>query len=131
MQRAAYVMVGLSSMVIAGVLAFFLYHSHSGPQLTTPFQAVQMSNGQVFFGRLSQAGSAYPALHEVYLLQGKTNPETKQVTNFLVKRAQDWQGEDAIFLNARHIMAVEAVKPGSSIDKLIQDSRKGTTEPSK
>lgn len=127
MRQSSYVIIAL---VVAGLFAFFLWQTdplRSGPALTTPFQVVQMTNGQVFFGRLSQERSAFPALREVYVLQSKTNPETKQVTNILIKRAQDSQGEDVIFLNARHIVAVEAVKPGSNMDKLIQESRKATT----
>lgn len=133
-QEIASMIIAVSCMVIAGLLAVIVYQNwqlRPRPELTTSFQAVQMTNGQVFFGRLERAGSAFPGLREVYLLQTKTNPETKQVTNTLVKRAQDWQGSDAMFLNAAHIIAIDPVKPGSNLDKLLQQSRDAAVAPGK
>ena len=133
-QETAYAIIALTGMVIIVLLALLVYQNWQlhpeQPELTAPFQAVQVTTGQVFIGRLERVGSSgFPGLREVYMLQSKVNPETKQVTNTLVKRAPDWQGADTMFLNAAHILVIEPVRPGSNIDKLIQQSRSAPSAP--
>ena len=134
MRQAAHMIIALSCVVIAGLLAVVVYQNsqlRSQPDITTPFKVVQMTNGQVFLGRLQGAGSAFPALRDVYLFQSKTSSETKQVTSTLIKRVKDAEGTDEIFLNAAHIQAIEPVKPGSNIDNLLQQTRSAAAAASK
>ncbi|MES2565048.1 MAG: hypothetical protein V4637_20345, partial [Pseudomonadota bacterium] len=85
---------------------------------------------QIFFGRLDDLGSRFPILRDVYSLQTKTHPQTKEVTNVLVRRAQDGQGVDGMRFNAIHILSIEPVKPGSNVDKMIQQAQKGADDAS-
>ena len=119
----------LSAIAIACFLAILVYQNsqlHTRPDLSTPYHAVQMANGQIYIGQLEGAGTAFPSLREVYTIQTRTHPETKQPTNMLIKRAQEGNEADAIFLNGSQILTIEPVRPGSNIDKLIQQARGAT-----
>jgi len=94
----------------------------AGPPLTTTYQAIVMTNGQLFFGKLQQAGSRFPVLTDVHIIQTQTNPETKQVSNVLVKRGKEAHAPDRMVLNAQQILIIEPVTPGSQIEKLLQES---------
>jgi hypothetical protein len=93
------------------------------PKFTTEYQAVFMDNGQVFFGKLEQAGSDYPLLRDVYYVQSQSNPETKQVTSMLIKRGKEWHSPDVMYLNARHIVVIEPVAPDSRVAQLIKEAK--------
>ena len=116
--------VGL--FVIAGLLAALLVVEVRGrwrPSLTTPYQAVILTNGQTLFGRLQKAGSAYPVLEDVFYIQTQTNPETKQSSMILVKRGREWHEPDSTTINAAHILFIEPVKPESRLGKLIAEHK--------
>jgi hypothetical protein len=117
--------VVLAIVVILGAAAF-LVGRHRRPRFTTPYQAVLLTNGSVYFGKLQDYGTRYPVLLDVYYVQSATNPETKQVTNVLVHRGKELHAPDRMYLNPRHIVLVEPVGPNSKIAELIaQDKAKG------
>jgi hypothetical protein len=91
--------------------------------MTTPYQAVLLSNGSAYFGKLEGLGTAYPVLREVFYVQSVTNPETKQVSNVLVKRGKEWHAPDRMILNANMIVFVEPVTPGSRVAQLISEAK--------
>src|SRR5713226_1918799 len=80
------------------------------PSLTTPYQAVILTNGQTLFGRLERVGSAYPTLVDVFYIQNQVNPETKQISMSLVKRGKEWHEPDYTTISAAHILLIEPVK---------------------
>ena len=95
MQKAAVFVIAILGIVITGLLAALVQQNSrvaAEPQLTTPWSGVLLTNGQAFFGRLEKAGSAFPVLRDVYYVRSQVNQETKQVTNTLVKRGQEWHG---------------------------------------
>ena len=95
------------------------------PRFTTPYQAVLLTNGSVYFGKLQDYGTAHPMLLDVYYVQSATNPDTKQVTNMLVHRGKELHAPDRMYLNPRHIVLVEPVGPNSKVAELIaQDKAK-------
>lgn len=91
--------------------------------LDSDYQAVFMTGGQVFFGRLEGAGSPYPVLREVYYVQNQVNPETKQSTTVLLRRGKEWHGPRSMVLNAQHILMIESVSPDSKVAQLINQAR--------
>jgi hypothetical protein len=93
---------------------------HRGPEITTPYAAVLLDNGQVYYGKLTNAGSRFPELTDVYYIQNQVNQETKVVTNVLVRRGNEWHGPDRMFLNERHIIFIEPVGTNSKVAELIQ-----------
>ena len=60
----------------------------------TEYQAVFLDNGQIFFGKLENAGSDYPVLRDVFYVQTQTKPDTKEVKSILIKRGSEWHGPD-------------------------------------
>jgi hypothetical protein len=61
----------------------------STTNFTTPFQAVLLTNGSVYFGHLQGYGGHNPVLTDVFYIVTQTNPETKQSNNVLVKRGKE------------------------------------------
>jgi hypothetical protein len=57
-------------------------------------------------------------------VQSNQNPETKAVSNILVKRGKGWHGPDRMILNEKSIVFVEPVGAGSKVDELIKESRR-------
>ena len=91
--------------------------------LKTEYQAVFLDNGQVFFGKIGGAGTAYPSLRDVFYVQNRTNPETKQVSSVLIKRGNESHGPDMMYLNANHIVVIEGVSSESKVGQLIKEAK--------
>jgi hypothetical protein len=69
-------------------------------------------------------------LQDVYYIQSRQNPETKQVANVLVKRGQEWHSPDRMILNRRHVILLEPVTETSQVAKLIaEQSKQGAAPP--
>jgi hypothetical protein len=54
-------------------------------ELTTPYQTVLRTNGQILFGKLDQPAAAHPVLRNVFYLQSQANPETRQMKTMALK----------------------------------------------
>jgi len=91
---------------------------------TTPYQAVLLSNNSVYYGKLAGFGTASPVLTDVFYIVSQSNPETKQVTNMLVKRGKELHGPDRMYLNANSIVFVEPVGADSKVAQLIDEAAK-------
>ena len=96
----------------------------TGPRLDTLYQAVLLTNGQVYYGKLEGLGSAYPVLNDVYYVQVGVDTGTKQTKSVLLKRGNEWHAPDRMVLNANHILLVEPVTPGSRVARLIAEMPK-------
>ncbi len=95
----------------------------AGFSLDTEYQAVFLDNGQVFFGKLSDTGSEYPQLKEIFYVQTQQNPETKEVRSILIKRGNEWHGPNSMRVNSKHIVIVEPVSADSKMAKLITEAK--------
>lgn len=94
---------------------------NSEVKFLTPYQAVLLTNGSVYFGKLQGYGSSAPELTQVYYVVSQTNPETKQVTNSLIRRGQELHKPDRMYLNPRQILFVEPVGTDSRVAQLIKE----------
>ena len=124
MQKILLTLATLASLVIAAALCLLLWQVHGlrgVPGLSTSYQAVALANGQVFFGRLESPGSDYLVLHDVFYIQSRQNPLTKDVANILVKRGGEAHGPDHMVLNRQQVTLIEPVKEDSQIAKLIAE----------
>jgi hypothetical protein len=99
-------------------------HERKGPEITTPYVAVLLDNGQVYYGKLANAGAKFPELTDVYYVQSQVNQETKAVSNILVRRGNEWHGPDRMFLNERHVIMIEPVGTNSKVAQLIEADKK-------
>jgi len=109
--------------IFAVAMHFWIYPRMMTPEFKTPYQAVLLANGSVYFGKLSRAWSDYPVLTDVYYLQSVTNNDTKQTSNVLVKRGKEWHGPDHMVLNAKEIVLIEPVGESSKVAQLIAESK--------
>lgn len=118
-KNIALVIVGL----VIGGAAVYAWETHAAaPRFSTPYQAVLLDTGQVYYGKIEGLGTDFPVLREVYYIQSATDPQTKQVTNVLVRRGKEWHGPEYTVLNARHIAMIEPVSPSSKVATLISQA---------
>lgn len=97
------------------------HHRQSQPFQTT-YQAVLLVNGAVYYGKLDGYGTRNPTLTDVFYIISKTDPQTKQVTNMLVKRGKELHGPDRMYLNPNQIVFVEPVGADSKVAQLINEA---------
>jgi hypothetical protein len=122
--RAVWMVTGLV-LIVAGIIVIIEHvrglSREAEVKFTTPFQAVLLTNGSVYFGKLQGYGSATPVLTQVYYVVSQTNPETKQVNNMLVKRGQELHKPDRMYINPRQILFVEPVGTDSQVMQRIKE----------
>lgn len=112
----------LIGLFVGHAVTYHMMHHNHGPAFATPYQAVLLSNGAVYYGKLSGYGTRNPTLTDVFYVMSKTDPETKQVTNMLVKRGKELHGPDKMYINASQIVMVEPVGPDSKVAQLISQA---------
>jgi len=124
MQRALAWLAALASLVIAAALCVIASQGmrrHAVPELTTPYQAVALTNGQVFFGRIDSLDGNYTVLHDVFYIQSRQNPESKEVANVLIKRGAEAHTPDRMVINRQQVLLIEPVGTDSRIARLIAE----------
>ncbi|MGH9404357.1 MAG: hypothetical protein ACRD3D_00810 [Terriglobia bacterium] len=114
----------LAVAVIILAIALGRGRSASGtlPKFTTPYQAVLLDNGQVYYGKLSRLGTSFPEMTDVYYIVRTEDPQTKAVKTVLVKRGKELHAPTETFLDARHIVMVEPVGTSSQVAQQIAKS---------
>jgi hypothetical protein len=119
--HAVWILAGLLVIVVA---AWDIVRHIRGSEIefTTPFQAVLLTNGSVYFGHLHGYGGHQPVLTDVYYIVSQTNPETKQTNNVLVKRGKELHEPDRMYLNPNQLLFVEPVGPSSKVAQLISQA---------
>ncbi|HUJ33198.1 MAG TPA: hypothetical protein VLY23_18095 [Candidatus Acidoferrum sp.] len=113
----------LAGLLVAAAAVYHLVPHKSNVEFTTPFQAVLLANGSVYFGHLQEYGSSHPVLTDVYYIVTQTNPETKQTNNVLVKRGKELHAPDRMYLNPSQILFVEPVGVNSKVAQLIEQAK--------
>ncbi|HXM97659.1 MAG TPA: hypothetical protein VN982_04225 [Candidatus Dormibacteraeota bacterium] len=116
--QVIWAVAGLLVIVLAAYHIFRIIHK-SSVKFTTRYQAVLFSNGSVYFGHLEGYGTHNPVLTDVFYVLSQTNPETKQVTNSLVKRGKEPHEPDRMYLNPNQIVFVESVGANSKVAQLM------------
>ena len=120
--KLVWIVAGLLVAVLAGLHIFFALHP-SPVRFSSPYQAVLLTNGSVYFGHLQDYGTSHPVLKDVYYVVSQGNPETKQVTNSLIKRGKELHEPDRMYLNPNQIVFVESVGPNSMVAQLIAEQK--------
>ncbi len=117
--------LGAIAVVIAAVLGggAWWFTSHRSVALTTPYQAVLLSNGSAYFGQLQGLGTPFPVLTNVFYVKSTQDPNTKAISNSLVKRGHEWHAPDRMIINANMIVLVEPVNPSSRVAQLIAQAK--------
>ena len=120
--QIVWAVAGLLVIVAAGMFIVERFPIR-GVEFPTPYQAVVLPNGALYFGKLAGYGGPRPVLTEVYYIVSQTDPKTKQVSTVLVKRGKELHQPDRMYLNPSQILFVETVPPSSKVAELIQQSK--------
>lgn len=120
-----YIRLGIVALVVVLVLGggAWWFTSRKSVAMTTPYQAVLLNNGSAYFGQLQGLGTPYPVLTNVFYVKSTQDPNTKAVSNTLVKRGREWHSPDRMILNANMIVLVEPVNPASRVAQLIAQAK--------
>ena len=120
--KVVWILAGL--VVVAAATYHLVSHVRESKfAFTTPYQAVLLVNGSVYFGHLQNYSSRDPILVDVYYVVSQTNPETRQTSNVLVKREKELHAPDRMYLNPSQILFVEPVGVDSKIAQLIKQAQ--------
>jgi hypothetical protein len=124
-----------SSLLVFFALAFvasclLLQGCSDKPSFSSEYQAVFMDNGQVFFGKIANAGGPNPLLKEVYYISRQQSQDGKEVKSILIKRGNEWHGPDYMYINKQHIVIIEPVSPNSRVAQLIKEAKNQQPQPS-
>jgi hypothetical protein len=115
--------VALVLLIILGITAYRAVAGNGLPSSvdTSTYQAVFLTNGQVYFGSLHTDGSDYYQLTHVYLLQsgvaskGKTSPPT------LIKLTTEIHSpQDELVVDRRQVLYIENLARGGRAYKIVQ-----------
>lgn len=115
-----------ASLIIAVAIlgnAWMVSHPHA-VKFDQTYQAVLLSNNNLYFGKLQGYGTGNPVLSDIYYLQNIVDPLTKQQTNVLKKRSLEGHAPDKMYINPSQIVSVEPVEPNSHIAELIKESKR-------
>jgi hypothetical protein len=119
---AVQIVWGVAGIVVIAAAFMFVRNTRPGSpvKFTTPYQAVLLTNGAAYFGKLEGYGTSRPVLTEVYYIVTQNNPDTKQSSKVLVKLGKlELNEPDRMYLNPAQILGVEPVDPNSQVAKLI------------
>lgn len=115
----------LAGLLVAAAAAFHIATEtrHSNVAFTTPYQAVLLANGSVYFGHLQDYETRQPVLTDVYYIVTQTNAQTKQTNNVLVKRGKELHEPDRMYISPNQIVFVEPVGTNSKVAQLIAQAK--------
>ena len=107
----------------AATLGWQIWRQRTSEQgwLVTPYQAVLLDNGQVYYAKVDRIDGEFSVLTDVYYVEHQVNSETKQVKNILIRRGNEWHAPNRTVVNVRHIVMLEPVSPGSKVAELIAE----------
>ena len=128
--------VAVVVIVLLGVWYSNVYAPSKGSKdyaVGGPYQAIFLSNGQVYFGKVSNLDKDYVRLTNVYYLQlqqplqsqqkqeiGNKQTQPVQPTFTLIKLGGEMHGQlDELVINRNHVLFMEGLKEDSQLVKKI------------
>lgn len=123
----------LVAVVAVLLISSFLSSRGAAKPDASKYQAVFLTNNQVYFGKFQNPESEYPLLTDVYYL--RKNPQageeqaTPQAPLSLIKFGNEIHGpEDAMYIAREQILFWENLKADSSVVKKIEQEKEQKTE---
>ncbi len=129
--KVAVVIIGLC-LALAAYNAVHAYFDNKSID-TSKYQAVFLTNGQVYFGKLKNVSGKYVELTDIYYLQvqqsvqpqNKDTPATDNPNVSLAKLGGELHGpEDKMSINRDQVLFWENLKPDAKVSKAIKDNKK-------
>ena len=129
---ALIIALGFLGSILLGLKTYSLVADINSPVDDSTYQAVFLSNNQVYFGHLKNINSDYPILTNVYYvkLEGDSSQagnSPNSPTGKLVKLGDNEPHgpRDEMIINKDHILFWENLNTDSQIVKLIEQMRSG------
>jgi len=91
----------------------------------TEYQAVLLTNGTYYFGKIEKIWPNFIELKDVYYIKSEQNQRTKIFENKLFSRRKELYLPDHMFVNNKHIVSIEPVSSSSVIVQIIKGSKTG------
>lgn len=120
--------IGLLTVIVIVVVWFAVVMVAPSPD-KNKYQAVFLTNGQVYFGHLEKAGGGYVRLSDIYYLQVQ-GPDLQQQSQStspninLIKLGEELHGpEDAMFIPNDRILFWENLRDDSRVVQVIKQGR--------
>lgn len=119
-------------VVVLGLIGWYLAANGmflgSSKEKSSGYQAVFLTNGQVYFGKLSSKGNRYLKLKDIYYLQLAQSPQPSgsastdaQTQISLVKLGNELHGPvDAMEINRDHVLFIEDMKDNAKVVEAIE-----------
>ncbi|HSE60995.1 MAG TPA: hypothetical protein VLA88_01725 [Candidatus Saccharimonadales bacterium] len=125
-------LVVLVVLVVAGWMAWSKMGGTSGEVKGDRYQALFLTNGQVYFGKLSNVDDKYVKLTDIYYLQVQqtVQPDTNKDKNqqpqvSLAKLGSELHGpEDSMLVNRDQVLFWENLKNDGKVVQAIQNNKK-------
>lgn len=111
---------GIGGVTLA-CIALWLVWSRGSRVLSfdTPYQALLLDNGAVYYARIQRMEGEFSVLTDVYYVQSQVDTQTKQSRSVLIRRGNEWHAPNRTVVSNRHIVMIEPVTPNSKLAELI------------
>lgn len=117
-------------VIVLGIITFIFKDKFFGSNDISyaKYQAVFLTNGQVYFGSISKKDNDYVVLKNIYYLQNnsqtdKTSTETQPFS--LVKLGKELHGpEDVMYINRSQVLFYEDLRADSTVVQTIEGNSK-------
>lgn len=114
-------------VIVLSAGTYFFQQAWQKHQRKQYYQAVFLTNDQVYYGHLRSWSNDQVLLTDVYYAQAASDTEVKDATQpkfLLVKlRDQATGPQDKLFINREHILYVQDLRPDSQIVQVIQSGK--------
>lgn len=113
-----------SLIVIFAVVGGGFWFFRLRPAAASNYQAAFLSNGQVYFGKLSGAGANYVKLDDVYYLLALQATDSAQPRYTLRRLGSELHGpRTSMLINRTHLLFIENLKGDGRVVKAIVEHK--------
>jgi len=126
LRRLGLIFVGIIALAVVVLLAFNVFRALSGSDPlasainSNEYQAVFLTNQQIYFGRLTSPGGDFYYLRHVYYLASQASARGRGLQRTLVKLTADLHApEDLMVINRSQILFVENLQPKGRAAQLM------------
>ena len=126
--------LGILIFVFLGYLLFSWLGNRGGTDFDNKdaYQAVFLTNGQVYFSKVEKENKDFITLSDIYYLrvqqnlQPAANNQGDQPSISLVKLGNELHGpEDVMYVNMEHVLFIEPLKIDSNVVQAIRKDKTG------
>ncbi len=113
------------ALVIVALLAATVYQNYRRfhkPLLTTPYQAVTLTNGDTYYGRIDHLGTDHPVLRDAFSVRHEVDAATQKSRYVITRRKDEANGADHMIFTENAIRYIEPVRPDSIVGRLISET---------